>query len=230
MLLLDGCCRADIGLIKQFITQTLNRHLTDLNLIVVTHMHPDHAGAAHKLRALTGCKIASAKMPTQWYRGMNGRFMHAVDISLGAWVAHRMKRPKKNLWYPPHLIVDFPLVDQDLLPGFEDWSVVSTPGHTDRDISVLHKESKRIYVADLMVKVKDRFIPPIPVNYPNQYRASLHKLHDLKPNSVMLAHGAEVELSDKDYDHLFTVAPSKPFTVWTPARKKMKRLLLRKRN
>jgi glyoxylase-like metal-dependent hydrolase (beta-lactamase superfamily II) len=229
LLLLDGCCRADISLIQDFITLELNRSLTDLKLIVVTHMHPDHAGAAHKLRSLTGCEIASAKMPTQWYKGLDGRFMHLVDISLGAWVAHRMKRPKKNLWYSPHLLVDHQLVDQDPLPGFEDWSVITTPGHTDRDLSVWHQPSKRIYVADLMVKVKNRFIPPIPVNYPDQYLASLHKLHDLQPNSVMLAHGAEVELTEKDYDHLFTVAPSKPITVWTPAKHKMKRLLLRKK-
>jgi glyoxylase-like metal-dependent hydrolase (beta-lactamase superfamily II) len=191
-------------------------------------MHPDHAGAAHKLRALTGCKIASAKMPTQWYKGINGRFMHFVDISLGAWVAHRMKRPKRNLWYSHHLKADYQLVDQEPLPGFSDWNVITTPGHTDRDLSVWHEPSKRIYVADLMVKVKNRFIPPIPVNYPDQYRESLHKLHELQPNSVMLAHGAEVELTEKDYDHLFTIAPRKPFTIWTPAKSKLKRLLLRK--
>lgn len=228
LLLLDGCCRADISLIQNIITVELNRPLTDLKLIVVTHMHPDHAGAAHKLRVLTGCKIASAKMPNQWYRGIRGKCLHLIDISLAAWVAHRMKRPKKNLWYSPYLKADYHLVDQDKLPGFDDWSVISTTGHTDRDLSVWHQASKRIYVADLMVKVKNRFIPPIPVNYPIEYRASLDKLHKLQPNSIMLAHGAEVEFTAKDYDHLLTVAPTKPITMWTPAKNKFKRLLLRK--
>lgn len=228
LLLLDGCCRADIGMLEQFITEELNRTFSDLKLVVVTHMHPDHGGAAHKLRKITGCKIASADMPYQWYRGLSGRFMHLVDIGLAVWVAHRMNKPKKNLWYSPYLSADYLLADQDVLPGFDDWSVITTPGHTDRDLSVWHKTSKRIYVADLMVKVKNRFIPPIPVNYPDQYRASLHKLHDLRPNSVMLAHGSEVELTEKDYDHLFTVAPNKPFTIWTPVRNRLKRILLRK--
>ena len=228
LLLLDGCCRADISVIQHFITVQLNRPLTDLTLIVVTHMHPDHAGAAHKLRKLAGCKIASAKMPTQWYKGINGKFLHLMDIGLAVWVAHRMKRPKKNLWYSPYLKVDYQLVDQEKLPGFEDWCVISTTGHTDRDLSVWHESSNRIYVADLMVKVKNRFIPPIPVNYPEQYRASLNRLHKLQPKSVMLAHGSEVELTAKDYDHLITVAPNKPFTIWTPAKNRFKRLLLRK--
>jgi glyoxylase-like metal-dependent hydrolase (beta-lactamase superfamily II) len=228
LLLLDGCCRADISMLKHFITSELNRPFSDLKLIVVTHMHPDHAGAADKLRKITGCKIASADMPTQWYKGLKGRFTHLVDIGLASWVASRMGKAKKNLWYSPYLNVDYSLNDKDALPGFNDWCVFGTSGHTDRDLSVWHLPTKRVYVGDLFVKVKDRFIPPIPVNYPNQYRASLHKLYDLKPTSVMLAHGAEVELTEKDYDHLFTVAPSKPFTIWTPAKDKLKRLILRK--
>jgi len=229
LLLLDGCCRADISMLKQFITDDLNRPFTDLKLIVVTHMHPDHAGAAHKLRKMTGCKIAAAKMPNQWYTGLSGRFMHLVDIALATWVASRMGKARKNLWYSPHLKTDYPLTDQENLPGFDEWRVLLTAGHTDRDLSVLHLASKRIYVADLLVKVKNRFIPPIPVNYPQQYLASILKVQALQPASIMLAHGGEVELTEHDFAHVLTVAPRKPFTVFTPAKNKLKRLLLRKK-
>jgi glyoxylase-like metal-dependent hydrolase (beta-lactamase superfamily II) len=229
LLLLDGCCRADISMLEQFITGELHRSLSDLKLIVVTHMHPDHAGAAHKLRTITDCKIASANMPSQWYRGLSGRFMHLVDIALATWVASRMGKVRKNLWYSPHLKIDYALIDKDRLPGFDDWCVLATEGHTDRDLSILHLPSKRIYVADLLVKVKDRFIPPIPVNYPGAYRASILKVQALQPTSIMLAHGGEVILTERDYAHVITVAPKKPFTVWTPAKNKLKRLLLRKK-
>jgi glyoxylase-like metal-dependent hydrolase (beta-lactamase superfamily II) len=216
-------------MLKKFITVELARSLSDLKLLVVTHMHPDHAGAAHKLRTLTQCKIASANMPKQWYAGLAGRFSHLVDIGLAAWVATRLEKPKRNLWYSPHLQADYLLNDQDLLPGFEDWSVLTTPGHTDRDLSVLHQPSKRIYVADLMVKVKNRFIPPIPVNFPEQYRLSIKAIQALTPDSVMLAHGGEVSLTEADYEHILTVTPTKPFTIWTPAKNKLHRLLMRKK-
>lgn len=229
LLLLDGCCRADISMLEQFITGYLSRPFTDLKLIVVTHMHPDHAGAAHKLRKITGCKIASTKMPTQWYSGLSGRFSHIVDIMLATWVASRMGKARKNLWYSPHLKTDYALTDQDTLPGFDEWCVLLTTGHTDRDLSVLHLPSKRIYVADLLVKVKDRFIPPIPVNLPKQYRDSILKVQALQPASLMLAHGGEVTLSDRDFAHVLTVSPRNPLTVWTPAKNKVKRLLLRKK-
>lgn len=229
LLLLDGCCRADISKLQQFITGELNRPFSDLKLIVVTHMHPDHAGAAHKLRKLSGCKIASANMSSQWYRGLNGRFTHLVDIALAMWVASRMGKARKNLWYSPHLKIDYALADQAKLPGFDEWCVMLTSGHTDRDLSVLHLPSKRIYVADLLVKVKDRFIPPIPVNYPDQYRASILTVQALQPSTIMLAHGGEVQLSERDFAHVLTVAPRKPLTIWTPAKNKLKRLLLRKK-
>jgi glyoxylase-like metal-dependent hydrolase (beta-lactamase superfamily II) len=229
LLLLDGCCRADISMLEQFITGELNRPFCDLKLIVVTHMHPDHAGAAHKLRNITGCKIASAKMSSQWYQGLNGRITHLIDIALAAWVASRMGKAKRNLWYSPHLKTDYALIDKDILPGFDDWCVLTTEGHTDRDLSVLHLPSKRMYVADLLVKVKNRFIPPIPVNFPDQYLASILKVQALQPASLMLAHGGEVKLTERDYDHILTVAPRKPFTIWTPAKNKLKRLLLRKK-
>jgi glyoxylase-like metal-dependent hydrolase (beta-lactamase superfamily II) len=228
LLLLDGCCRADISMLEQFITGNLGRSLTDLKLIVVTHMHPDHAGAAHKLRKITGCGIASANMSRQWYTGLIGRFTHIVDIILATWVASRMGKAKKNLWYSPHLKTDYALTDQDTLPGFDEWCVLLTTGHTDRDLSVMHLASKRIYVADLLVKVKDRFIPPIPVNLPEQYRDSILKVQALHPASLMLAHGGEVALTERDFAHVLTVAPRKPFTIWTPAKNKVKRLLLRK--
>jgi glyoxylase-like metal-dependent hydrolase (beta-lactamase superfamily II) len=202
LLLLDGCCRADISMLKQFVTGDLGRPFTDLKLIVVTHMHPDHAVAAHKLRKITGCEIASAKMPNHWYKGLSGRLSHLVDIALATGVASRMGKARKNLWYSAHLRIDYGLTDQDTVPGFDDWYVLMTSGHTD---------------------------PPIPVNFPEQYRASIIKVQALQPASLMLAHGGEVKLTEQDYAHLLTVAPRKPFTVWTAVKNKLKRLLLTKK-
>ena len=44
--------------------------------------------------------------------------------------------------------------DGDKIPNFEDWQVVSTAGHTDRDISLWHAETSQVYVADL-VNIED---------------------------------------------------------------------------
>ncbi|WP_438463974.1 MBL fold metallo-hydrolase [Marinomonas sp. PE14-40] len=212
LLLLDGCSRADISMLKHFICNDLARPLTDLKLVVVTHMHPDHAGAVHKLKSLTGCKVAASGVSGQWYAGINGKLMHLTDILLAKWVAHRLKKPNKSIRYPSKLYADYQLEDGDFLPGFTDWQALETQGHTDRDLSLHHLPSDKVYVADLMVKVKGRYIPPFPVFYPNRYKASLQKIVSLNPTTLALAHGGLVQPTKDEYDHLIALAPNVPKT------------------
>ena len=225
LLLLDGCSRADVSLIKHFICDTLQRPLTDLELIVVTHMHPDHAGAAHKLRQITGCKIASANVDGQWYSGFDGKLMHLTDLLLTRYVANKKKQPQRWLWYSSKLSPDYKLNDDEYLPGFDDWQVIETQGHTDRDISLHHLPSNKIYIADLIVTTRKGFIPPFPVFYPERYRNSLIKIAKLNAVSVYLAHGGEVELSQQDFDDVLAKAPTKPMTHWRSVKAKFKRTL-----
>jgi len=227
ILLLDGCSRADIPVLKTFITQTLQRSFRDLKLVVVTHMHPDHAGAAHKLRDLTGCAIAASNVEGQWYKGFDGKLMHLTDMLLAKWVAKRLNKPASRVWYPSTLNPDHKLDDGQPLPDFEDWVCISTQGHTDRDISLHHLPTNKIYVADLMVTVKGHFIPPFPVFYPNRYRDSLNKIIDLKPDSIILAHGGEVQPTKQQLQHLLSKSPKIPKTHWRSVKLRIKNIIKR---
>ncbi|MDP7592917.1 MAG: MBL fold metallo-hydrolase [Litorilituus sp.] len=221
LLLLDGCSRADVSLLKHYIIDTLKRPLSDLQLVVVTHMHPDHAGAAHKLREITGCKIASANVDGQWYSGFDGVLMHITDILLTRYVAKKQKQKQRWLWYSSKLKADYKLNDGDFLPGFHDWQALATQGHTDRDLSLHHLPSSKVYIADLIVTTRKGFIPPFPIFYPNRYRQSLQKIANLNVDSLILAHGGEVQLSTKDFDHLLAKAPKKPITHWRSVKTKV---------
>lgn len=214
LMLLDGGCRADVALVVNEITQNLNRPLSDLKIIVVTHMHPDHAGAAQRLRAMSGCRIIAAKSDRHWYRGVDGLLMYLSDIWLARWMAKKKQQPKSFLYFWPWLKPDFQLDDEASIPGFEDWCVLETPGHTDRDLSVMHKPSQRIYVADLMVRVKGHYIPPFPLFYPNRYRRSVERIAALEPSSLWLAHGPEIEFNAAEQEHLLKNAPVTPITHW----------------
>ena len=225
LLLLDGCSRADVSLIKHFISDILQRPLTDLHLVVVTHMHPDHAGAAHKLRQITGCKIASANVKGQWYSGFDGKLMHIADLLLTRWVANKKKQPQRWLWYSSKLSPDYKLNDGDHLPGFEDWQAIATQGHTDRDLSLHHLPSNKVYIADLIVSTRKGFIPPFPVFYPDRYRCSLKKIAKLKAKSIILAHGGEVELSEQEFEQVLEKAPTVPMTHWRVVKAKLKQAL-----
>ena len=67
LLLLDGCCRADVPMVLDYIHDTLQRPISHLKVVVVTHMHPDHAGGASGLKKATGCRIVSSARTRQWY-------------------------------------------------------------------------------------------------------------------------------------------------------------------
>ncbi|RXJ73734.1 Zn-dependent hydrolase [Veronia nyctiphanis] len=213
-MLLDGCSRPDVSLVISFIEQTLGRKKEDLKLVVVTHMHPDHAGGANLFRKLTGCKLAAANVSGQWYGGVSGTIMHWTDIALAQYVAKRKERPFSRIWYARTLSPDIKLEDGEKIPGFKEWTAHFTQGHTDRDLSLHHISSDRIYIADLIVKVKDKYFPPVPVSYPNRYKRSLEKLRQLGPKEVILAHGAETPIEMIDFDYLLQRAPNEPLTQW----------------
>ncbi|MCL9782599.1 MBL fold metallo-hydrolase [Vibrio sp. S4M6] len=224
ILLLDGCCKPDVNVVYDYITQELNRPIEHLEAVVVTHMHPDHAGAANTLKRRFGCKIYSGCVEGEWYSGVDGFFMYLSEIILGKWVAKRLGKPRKSIWYWPRLNADALLKDNELIPGFEDWQVIETHGHTDRDLSLFHKHSKKVYVADLAVKVKNKYIPPFPIFHPNRYRNSLKKVEELKPSSVILAHGGEVSFSREEYEYLVNLAPKVPVTHWRVTKAKLMRV------
>ncbi|WP_201509744.1 MBL fold metallo-hydrolase [Psychrobacter alimentarius] len=213
IMLLDGGCRADVPMVLDYIKSTLQRPITDLKVVVVTHMHPDHAGGARKFRQETGCLIVSTDKKDQWYGGIGGRAMHFVDINLGYYVARRQGRPFKNLYYSASLKPDITVTDGELVPEFDEWQVLETPGHTDRDLSLLHLPSRQVYTADLIIKLRHKFVAPFPVYDPKAYKQSLKKIRDLKPSVVMMAHGRERAMSRVEFDEFIAQAPKYPRTI-----------------
>jgi glyoxylase-like metal-dependent hydrolase (beta-lactamase superfamily II) len=224
-LLLDGCSIADFDLLKSYFETHLKRPFQDLKAVVVTHMHPDHAGCAHALRKATSCQIFSGHFTHQWYAGIQGKFAHLVDIGLATWVASRMGKKRRFIWYSPSLKPDVMLEDNAPIPEFEEWKIISTPGHTDRDISVFHSASGHIYVADLIVQVKKQLAPPFPVHHPDLYKASLSKLKTLDIKYYLMAHVAKLNHNDVNIDKLLDISPAHPKTSWLAFKGKVKRAL-----
>lgn len=223
LFLLDGCSRADVSTVCEYISSTLHRPLSDLSLIVVTHMHPDHAGGAQLLSTRSGARIACHPKAPNWYRGLTGRIAHAIDVALTWWVASRLGKPKRHIWYKPTFTPDIQLEDTQCLPDFSDWQVLYTPGHTDHDISLLHRPSHQLYIADLIVSVKKRLTSPYPVCHPNQYKRSLERIKALKPSNLFCAHVTPLHDTDVDFEALIAEAPERPKNHWRSAKIRVSR-------
>lgn len=189
LLLLDGGSRGDVKRIEKFITNSLNRNINDLKLIVVTHLHPDHAGAAPHLRKKYNIPIAGHPELDYWYKGFWGFIQHLLDTLFAWYVASKSRDKYKRMWYQRSLKPDFELCDGQHLPGFEDWDVICTPGHTTHDISIYNKKEKIIYIGDLAIKLGNKFNLPFPVALPEVMEKSLNKVMNLELNKILFAHG-----------------------------------------
>lgn len=210
LMLIDSGCRGDVDLILNYITDTLQRPVEQLKTVLVSHMHPDHAGGAMLLRKKTGCQIVAGAQADTWYKGLLGRKQHIWDLALTHYVANRKRKPKTYQWYTPFLKPDIIVKDGDTVPNFEDWVILETPGHTNCDLSFWHKPSNEIYTADLILKIKNKFVSPYLISYPKKYKASLNKIKALQPSQLLLAHGRKTEIKADDFDSLIEKAPNEP--------------------
>ena len=210
LLLLDFGCYSDVVPILTYITETLQRPLQQLKTVVVTHMHPDHAGGAALLRKQTGCKIVASAKADQWYKGLSGRIEHLNDLALTYYVASRQNQQVKYQWYAPFIKPDVLVKEGDKVPDFEDWVILDTPGHTNCDLSVWHPQTHQAYTADLILKIKNKFVSPYLVTYPDHYSKSLTKIKNLQPSLLLLAHGEKSSISTEDFDALLEKAPALP--------------------
>jgi len=198
LLLLDGGSRGDVTRVEKFITETLNRDIADLKLIVVTHLHPDHAGAAPHLRERHNIPIAGHPELDYWYNGFLGFIQHLLDTIFAWYVARKSRNNYKRIWYQRSLKPNFELCDGQHLPEFKDWEVICTPGHTTHDISIYNRKDKIIYIGDLAIKLGGKFNLPFPVALPKVMAKSFDKVMELDINKILFAHGGVVEDHSND--------------------------------
>eukprot|EP00993_Chasmostoma_nieuportense_P002409 NODE_3206_length_1011_cov_14.621041_g3061_i0.p1 GENE.NODE_3206_length_1011_cov_14.621041_g3061_i0~~NODE_3206_length_1011_cov_14.621041_g3061_i0.p1 ORF type:complete len:326 (-),score=64.32 NODE_3206_length_1011_cov_14.621041_g3061_i0:33-962(-) len=81
LLLLDSGCATDVPTVQKYIRHTLCRPLSDVALVMVTHVHPDHMGGGHLWRG-AGVPIAAPSDLNRWYAGAHGCVQHRAHISL----------------------------------------------------------------------------------------------------------------------------------------------------
>ncbi len=186
-LLLDGGCASDFARLKNYLERN-GRRIEDIKLIVVTHMHPDHAGTVRHFKK-ENIPVASTEGAYRWYRGVGGFIQHKIDTFLAWFSAKRKSQNFESVWYSRVFTPDYVLKDGDTLPIFPDWRILFTPGHTLYDISLFNEKEGVLYPADLVLRLEDKFVLPFPVLFPSRMIASLEKIKKLTFKTVLLAHG-----------------------------------------
>ncbi len=227
LLLLDGASPADLPVLEKFCIDILKRPVSDIKLAIVTHMHPDHSGAAPLLRKKYGTKIAAYKKIDKWYRGPSGLLQHILDCLMAQIVAARQGTKIHKIFSQRITKPDFPVDAGDTLPGFPEWEVIYTPGHTAHDIALFHSREKILYCGDSIIEVKNRFYLPLPVIFKNKMRRSYKEMAALGAKTILIPHGNIIHTEDsreifREMVSLLEVPPNKIrrrvhyFSVWSP--------------
>ncbi len=208
LLLLDGCARPDFNVVKAFIENDLGYQLSDLKLVISTHPHPDHFGALSLFKK-AGIPIAGPPELNDWYTGFLGFLTYWVDILLMYLVAINKKRGFYNTLFPRSVELDLILKDGDRIPGFEEWSVLKCPGHTNMDLTLYNSELSLAYIADNVVGSENKLFRPYPLFKPHLYKESLQRYIDLDIQEIMIAHYGRFKLNKEKLKKLIETTPEK---------------------
>lgn len=196
LLLFDSGCINDVKRIESYCRQVLHRPVSDIKLVAVTHIHPDHSGGAVPLRKKYRTPVAAHPDVDQWYKGAGGALQQKLDCYLATAVAYRNRRKLEHILFERRINPDYWLGDGQSFPFFPDWKVLHVPGHTIHDLAFFHEQERILYVADLICDVKGKPELPMPIVFPRQMARSYQLLAGLPARIILRAHGDPIFTDD----------------------------------
>jgi hydroxyacylglutathione hydrolase len=141
-------------LLLSYLQRYLHRQPQDIDLIVLTHLHPDHTAGADALRKSTGAPIAACDTAQHIAREVAAGVSQFVGQMFGQarlpGVLHHL-----DLFAPAYerqsQLVDIWLEDVSGLPNHLDWRVIASPGHTPESLCLYNPFSYELLCGDTLI-------------------------------------------------------------------------------
>jgi len=119
----------------------------DVTRIILTHVHPDHAGGAAEMRRRTGAPVLAHSADRGYAEA--GRPPASDPSRLSGRIFRRLSR---NARFEP-VEVATPLADGDLLDVGGGLRVLHTPGHSPGHVSLLHEPTRVLITGDAIMNL-----------------------------------------------------------------------------
>ena len=168
----------------------IGKHPRDVTRIVLTHVHPDHAGGAAELSRQTGAPVLVHGDDHAWAR--TGRIAGATDRStlLGRLFA-RTGEARIEAFEPGPA-----LVDGEVLPVSGGLRVVHTPGHSPGHVSLLVERTGTLVTGDALFNFpwmrRAKVSPAFLCSDFAMTKQTAHRLGELEYDVAAFTHGPEI--------------------------------------
>ena len=185
-----------VGRLRDAVTAT-GHDLADVGLVVATHLHADHLGAADAVRRATGARVALHVLDAEADRWLAGRAATA-EAELDSWGVPQEVRPGlRSTWSVgsavTSVVPDLLLADGDLLPlPGREVLCAWTPGHTAGHLCLVDPEGGLVLTGDHVLPHVNPGIGlggPGPSDPVTDVLASLARVADLDDGTVEAAPG-----------------------------------------
>jgi len=166
----------------------LGRHPRDVQRIILTHAHNDHAGGAASMVGDASVAGVHAHQDDQAYLEAGNAPPITADSALGRLIARVQDFSFTSV------PVERTLVDGQVLDCRGGLRVVHTPGHTPGHISLLHPESGVLITGDCILNPLSRmqWAYSLYCTSPAQNRESATRFADLEFSVAAFTHGTEI--------------------------------------
>ncbi len=141
----------------KYLQQFLHRSPQDVDLIVLTHLHPDHTAGVAYLRQVCPVPVAASII------GKRIAKSKPQDNQLMPTISHKAGQVMPGVLrhldlFPPHYAtqvqqVDLWLEDVSGLPYHPDWRVIASPGHTPESLCLYNPFSRELLCGDTLITV-----------------------------------------------------------------------------
>ena len=211
-LLVIDVARGSAKYVLGYVRQELKREPGEIALVICTHNDPDHSGGVMNLARLCG---AETGMPYAMSSRL-GRFkslpvsvmMRVLTsaregLRVRAWRMYaNPARSRRARGQPTHV----PVVNRDAkreppaqhllrhgerLPGFEEWQVVHTPGHSWDSCCYVHLPTRALISGDTLLgsTTSRELVKPAIYSSARHLKRSIERLKKLDPQAVYPGHG-----------------------------------------
>jgi hydroxyacylglutathione hydrolase len=159
LVIVDPGSELNVRLMLAYLQRFLHRSSNDIDLIVLTHLHPDHTAGVNALRAVCHAPVAAsavarklAEEEVQGRRIMPGITHFAGQMMPG--VLHHL-----DIFSPPYArqmrMIDLWLEDVEGLPHHTDWRIIASPGHTPESLCLYNAFTRELLCGDTLITFEE---------------------------------------------------------------------------